>query len=95
LLEQAPAISVILPLSKEQHSLALLIADEIQANNLAADILLEEDSIKSMMRKANKMGAKFAIIIGAEEQENKILTIKNMITGQENKIKQSGVRFHL
>lgn len=82
------ALYVILPLSAEQHSLALLLADELQARNLCTDILLEGDSIKSMMRQANKMGAKYAILIGQEEQEKKIVTVKNMMTGTEEKIPQ-------
>ena len=39
------------------------------------------------MRKANKMGAKFAIIIGSEEKENKVVKLKNMITGKEDILK--------
>jgi len=80
---------VIMPMSKEQHPLALLLADELQANKLCCDILLEGDSVKSMMRKANKMGAKFVIIVGEDEQKNRMVTVKNMITGSEEKIAQA------
>lgn len=84
-----PPLYVILPLSKEEQSLALVIADELQAikKAISVDIFLEEDSLKSMMRKANKMGAKFAIIIGSEEKENKVVKLKNMITGKEEILK--------
>ncbi len=84
-----PPLYVILPLSKEEQSLALIIADELQAikKTISVDIFLEEDSLKSMMRKANKMGAKFAIIIGSEERENKVVKLKNMITGKEDILK--------
>lgn len=84
-----PPLYVILPLSKEEQSLALIIADELQAikKAISVDIFLEEDSLKSMMRKANKMGAKFAIIIGSEEKENKVVKLKNMITGKEDILK--------
>lgn len=80
---------IIMPMSKEQYPLALLLADELQANKLCCDILVESDSVKSMMRKANKMGAKFVIIVGEEEQKNSIVTLKNMVTGSEEKISQS------
>ncbi|MCL4361699.1 histidine--tRNA ligase [Candidatus Dependentiae bacterium] len=86
---QEPKLHVILPLSQNQKSLALLLADELQAANLCAEIFLENDSVKSMMRKANKMGAAYAIILGEEEQANRQASVKNMVTGQETKVSQS------
>jgi len=97
IIAEKPALYLILPLSKQEHDIALLLCDELQSaaslhssknNNFSVDILLEEDSLKSMMRKANKLGAKYSIIIGPEEKENKLVTLKNMITGQEQKISQ-------
>jgi len=41
-----------------------------------------------MMRKSNKMGAAYALILGEKEQQSKTVTIKNMITGQEKRILQ-------
>jgi len=87
-LEKAPALQFIMPLTPAQNSLALLLADELQAQNLCVDLLLAGDSLKSMMRKANKMGAAYALILGKEEQQTKTVTIKNMTTGQEERILQ-------
>jgi len=89
-LPQQKAVHVIIPIEKEQQPLALLIADELRANDIGAEVLLE-GSMKSMMRKANKLGAARALIIGAEEQEKKLITIKNMITGEEEKVAQANV----
>lgn len=83
-----PPLYVILPLTKEQHPLALLLADELQAKGLCTDIMLEGDSVKSMMRHANKMGAKYALLIGPEEQEQQKVSVKNMVTGTEEKVMQ-------
>jgi histidyl-tRNA synthetase len=82
-LPHLPPLYLILPLNKEQYPLALHIADTLHAHNLCADILLEHDSLKSMMRKANKMGAHSCIIIGPDEQAAGKATIKNMTTGAE------------
>jgi len=89
LMPQKMPLYIIMPMAKEQHALALLLADELQAQKLCCDILLEDDSVKSKMRKANKMGAKFVIIVGEDEQRNRMVTLKNMITGSEEKIAQS------
>lgn len=88
-------LNLILPLSKEQHIIALLLANELHEHGLACDVLLDESSIKSMMRKANKLGAKYCLIIGSEEQNNREVTIKNMVNGEEKRVKQTEAVNHL
>ena len=90
-LPQAPALIVIVPLGIEQQMLALLIADNLQAQGLCVDLLLEIDSATNMLRKANKMGASWGLILGHKEQQERIVTIKNMITGAEDTIQQSDI----
>ena len=86
-----PALYIILPLTPEQQPLALLLADELQAKNLCTDVLLEGDSVKSMMRKVNKMAAQYALLIGPDEQTAKVVSVKNMMTGEEEKVAQRDV----
>jgi len=90
LIPQQPTLHLILPMSKDQHILSLLLANELQSNKLCTDILLQ-GSMKSMMRKANKMGAKFVLILGEDEQKTENVTIKNMLTGKSETIKQTNV----
>lgn len=87
-LPELPALHVIVPIAPAQKALALLIADQLQSADLCVEVLLEGDSMKSMMRHANKLAAKFCIIIGDEEQATHSVTVKNMITGESQKIKQ-------
>lgn len=85
------SISVIIPLSKEQHMLALLLASELINAGICVETLFEEASVKSMMRKANKLGAKFVLLLGEEEQKNRTVTLKNMLTGEEKIMAQTEV----
>lgn len=94
-LPQPPTLNIIIPLGEQQHMLALLIADNLHAQGLCIDVLLEHDSLKSMMRKAGKMGASYCLIIGQEEQEMRIVTIKNMISGIEDKVQQTDIYTYL
>ena len=94
-LKQAPALQVIVPIGQEQQNLALFIADELQAHGLCFDLLLDSGSLKSMMRKAHKMGAQHVIIIGSDEQEKGEVTIKNMLTGAEERIAQTALVAYL
>ena len=82
-----PALHMIIPMTPAQHTLALLLADELRAHNLCTDILFE-GSIKSMMKKANKFGAAYALILGETEQQNRTVMVKNMTTGTEEAINQ-------
>ena len=82
---------IIIPIEVSQNIMAIILANKLHANKISCDIILENNSIKSAMRKANKIGAKFVIIIGQLEQENQEATVKNMQTGQEQKIKQSKI----
>ena len=95
MIPQPPALTLILPLSTNQHALALLLADTLQTHGLCVDVLLEGDSLKSMMRKANKLGAKHCLIVGPDEQEQKMVTVKNMTTGASDTIAQIDVVSHL
>ncbi len=83
-----PALHVVMPYSERQVTLALLLADTLQAAGLCTDVLLEGDSMKSMMRRANKFGARYCIIIGDDEQQKNEVTIKNMITGEDMHVAQ-------
>lgn len=41
-----------------------------------------------MMKKANKLGAAYVLIIGETEQENRTVMLKNMVTGNEEAVLQ-------
>ncbi len=82
-----PALHLIIPMTATQHTLALLLADELRAHNICTDILFE-GSIKTMMRKANKLGAAYALILGETEQQNRTVMLKNMTTGAEEAVAQ-------
>lgn len=86
-LPQAPQLNIILPLSEEQHGLALHLADTLLQAGLVTDVLLE-GSISKMMRKANKLGASHCLILGEQEQQDGTVVIKDMLKGQEETVKQ-------
>src|SRR3990167_1792900 len=79
-------LTVVLPLSKEQNESALLLADTLLQNNIRTEVLFDDSSLKSKMRKANKLNAKYVLLIGEEEQKNNNVTVKNMASGNEETI---------
>lgn len=86
-----PALHVIIPMGVEQQTLALLLADELHAAGICAEVLVDGDSLKSMMRQANKLGAAYCLLLGSDEQASRSVMVKNMITGASEKVPQIDV----
>lgn len=87
-IEQSAPLHVIIPMGSEQHNMALMLADTLRAGSLKVDVLVD-GSVKSMMRKANKLHAAFMLVLGETEQQNKTVMIKNMATGEDVSVAQS------
>ncbi len=84
---------LVLPMDPSLHLYAIEVLKEIKAKGLKADIYLETGKFKKKMNYADKIGAKYSIIIGEEEANNKEVSIKNMETGEQTK--QKIEEFHL
>lgn len=84
-------LHVIVPFDATQKSLALLLADELLANALATEVLLEDDSLKSKMRQANRLGARYALLIGPDEVINKTIVVKDMLAATEETVHQKDI----
>ncbi len=94
-LAQPPALHVIVPMSDAQKNIALLLSHKLLHAGMATDIILDSASIGNMMKKANKLGAKYVLILGEEEQTNGTVMIKNMMSGKQETVKQNEVIEHL
>lgn len=84
------ALCVIVPFEDTQQSLALQTADILIKNGIAVDVFLD-GSVKSMIKKADKCGAKVVIFIGSDEQNQGTVTIKNLQSGEQVSVKQSAL----
>lgn len=84
-----PALVCVIPCQIEQNATGILIADHLQSIGVCVDILLDTASLKSKLRKADKLQAKYALVIGQTEQEQNFVMVKNMMTGQDDKVSQA------
>jgi histidyl-tRNA synthetase len=92
---EKPALHIIIPISREQKPLALLLANMLRENSIAHDLVLEDISVTNMMKKANKLGAKFVLIVGENEQKDGTVAVKNMQNGNSVIIKQTELGSYL
>lgn len=89
---QAPSrLHVIIPMTSAQDPIGMLLAHELRRENLTCDIILDKASTTNMMKKANKMGATWVLIIGDTEQQENTVTVKNMMTGESTQVKQEAI----
>ena len=77
-------LHVIVPLSDEQLPLALLAHQALHRANLNV-MLSHPRPLKKALKRANDMHAAYCVLIGAEEQEDNVVRVKTMSTGDEEK----------
>lgn len=65
---------------------AVEIVKDMRAEGFTALMDLNQRSVRAQMKYADKLGAKFNIVIGDNEVENGTAKLKNMNTGEETDI---------
>lgn len=74
---------LILPMDKEYHFYAIDVLHKLKDQGKKADIFLEDGKFKKKINYADKINAKYAVIIGEEEASQNQVSIKNMETGEQ------------
>ena len=85
--EEKSIDTYIIPMDDESKKLGLKLTNIIRMNGFKADIDEMSRNIKGNFKQADRLNAKYVIIIGEEELNTNILTIKNNNTKEEYKIK--------
>ena len=76
----------IVTLGEEAKALALLLAKGLRESSFITQCDTMDRSLKSQMKYANKLGAKFVLVLGDDEVSTNKAKIKNMQTGEETEI---------
>ena len=83
--EPAPD-AYICSIGKEASFEAARLATELRTANLSIELDYEGRSLKAQMKQANKMQARFALILGDEELAAQSARAREMSTGEESTI---------
>ena len=81
----------IIPFSDNEKEYSLNLIQEIRMNGFKADMDYLNRNLKSNFKQADRLNTKFIIIIGEEEINNNLLTIKNNQTKEEYKVKREEI----
>jgi histidyl-tRNA synthetase len=83
---KSPASVVVLPMSDNEVAFAAKIAQTLRENNISNILYTEPGKFDKKMRYADRMGFKYALIIGEIEVKEGTLTVKKMLTGETSNI---------
>ena len=77
----------IIPMSENEKKYAYKLCSDLRMNGFSVDIDYMNRNIKSNFKQADRLGSKYIIIIGENEINTNLLTIKNNNTKEEYKVK--------
>ena len=76
--------AVVLPMGNDNVPYAMNILSTLRNNNIVSVAYLDADKkFKNQIEYADKIRAKFSIIIGDDEVKNNVVTLKNMKSGEQ------------
>ncbi len=82
------AISDVLIISMAyEYEMCIKVAKELRENGINTQINLEEQKIGKKFKYADNLNIKYVIVIGEDEIKNNVISLKNMITGQQETMK--------
>ncbi len=83
--EEKPDLFIV-ALGEKATLKAVEIAKDMREEGFSALLDLNQRSVRAQMKYADKLGAKFNVVIGDNEVDSKIAKLKNMQTGEETEI---------
>ena len=84
-LPSAPADALVLPMT-ESAAPAIALAETLRSAGLRVQLYGEQKKFKQKMAYANKLGVPFAVLLGEDELAEGMCSVKNMRTGEQQKL---------
>lgn len=88
---QSPADVMVLPLAAEQIRYGLEIADALRQSGIATLHYTEPNSVKAKFRYANRMGYRYVLVLGENEERDGTISIKDMNSGETTVVDRRGI----
>ena len=74
-----------MPIGEEAEREALILADQIRQAGLAAD-LGYSGNIGKRMKRANKLNARVAVILGEDELAKRVASVRDLDSGKQDEV---------
>ena len=69
--------------SEDAKTLAVSLLTSLRSNGFSADMEPETKGFKAQLKRADREHARYALIIGGDEVNNRTVTVKNLSTGNQ------------
>ena len=91
--EEEQSISKVLVVSMDEkyQNRALEVADSLRKAGINTDVYLEDKKIKAKFKYADKLKIPYVAVIGENEEEHGTVSLKNMISGEQEELSVEGV----
>ncbi|NPA33135.1 MAG: histidine--tRNA ligase [Aquificae bacterium] len=86
--EQKRDVYFVIPFG-DVHAYALKVADLLRRLGKTVEYSYRKGGLKKQLEFANKLGVRYAVIVGEDEMRNGEVTIKDMKTGEQRRVKLS------
>ena len=77
---------IFMNLGEKEQAASLSLLRELRNAGVPAEIYPESAKMKKQMEYANRRGIPYVVIIGSQELEEQAATVKNMVTGEQQKV---------
>ena len=84
-LPSAPADALVLPMTADVAP-AIALAETLRSVGLRVQLYGEQKKFKQKMAYANKLGVPYAVLLGEDEIAEGMCSVKNMVTGEQQKL---------
>ncbi len=95
---EQPAISnrpiSVVPLGEAAFKVACKLVDQLRHGNFSIDFSVS-GNMKKRMKRANAIGAVAALILGEDELDRDVVTVRNMHSGEQTEVALSSIEEHL
>lgn len=83
--EKASMSDVLVIPMVEDLSKPIILANSLREKNINTEIYLNDKKLKAKLKYADKLQIPYVIIVGEDEINSGVISVKNMITGEEKK----------
>lgn len=77
--------------SPDERPTLLALVQQLRQHGLSVDVDLRGQSLKSQMRRADKSGARLALLLGADEAAASAVQVRDLVAQQSERLAQSGL----
>lgn len=89
--ESAGIDTVVFAMSADLYKVAVDVANRLRSAGQSVDVVLEAKKPKWVFKHADRLGAKYCVVVGADEFANGMVAVKDLGAGEQSAVKIDGL----